>query len=133
MSGQFAIAGSLFWSPLPLHRERVRVRVISSIERLPKSQITLTPALARSTGRGRKCGVCSALAMYLITLLLVGGCAQPAGPLFPPPKEAIRWPAPPEPARVQYVGQLTGSKDLKPSVSAFKNFGRTVFGEEPTQ
>jgi DNA-binding beta-propeller fold protein YncE len=72
-------------------------------------------------------------AMGLIALLLVGGCTQPAGPLFPPLKDAIRWPAPPEPARVQYVGQLTGSKDLKPAVSAIAHLNRTMFGEEPTQ
>ena len=64
---------------------------------------------------------------------VIWGCAQPAGTLFPPLKEALRWPAPPEPPRVQYVGQLSGSADLKPPVPFLKKVGRTVFGEEATQ
>jgi arabinogalactan endo-1,4-beta-galactosidase len=49
---QLLIAAIGFWSPLPVLRERVRVRVISTIRRLITLGITLTPALSRNTGRG---------------------------------------------------------------------------------
>ena len=41
-------------SPLPVPREGVRVWVISYFERFSLFEITLTPALSRATGRGRK-------------------------------------------------------------------------------
>jgi len=69
----------------------------------------------------------------IAALVLASGCAQPAGTLFQPLKEPLRWPAPPEAPRVQYVGQLTNSADLKPAVPFMKSVNRTMFGEEPTQ
>jgi hypothetical protein len=42
------------WFPLPVLRERVRVRVISNYQPFVTLEITLTPALSRITGRGRK-------------------------------------------------------------------------------
>src|SRR5581483_9878368 len=41
-----------FWSLLPVRREKVRMRVIWDYENFSTIEITLTPALSRSTGRG---------------------------------------------------------------------------------
>jgi DNA-binding beta-propeller fold protein YncE len=86
-----------------------------------------------TTTKSSRLRIIRLIAGSLFALLLTVGCAQPAGTLFPPLKEPLRWPAPPEPPRIQYVGQLTGSADLKPAVPFFKKMGTTVFGEETTQ
>src|SRR6516225_2311347 len=44
--------GVLLWSPLPVLRERVRVRVILEFRETLVLEITLTPTLSRRTGRG---------------------------------------------------------------------------------
>jgi DNA-binding beta-propeller fold protein YncE len=63
-----------------------------------------------------------------VALLLVAGCGHDAGVIFPPLVAAPQWPSAPEQPRIRYVGQLTGSRDLKPAVSAFQAFGSAVFG-----
>ena len=65
-----------------------------------------------------------------IFALLAGGCAKPPGQLFPPLERPLVWPDDPEAARVAYVGQLTGSDDLKPGVSGFDAVGRALFGKK---
>jgi len=70
--------------------------------------------------------------LLMVAGLLPGGCAHDGGPIFPKDKTAPLWPAPPESPRIRYVGQLTGSADLKPAVSPFKQFGNAVFGPDKT-
>jgi DNA-binding beta-propeller fold protein YncE len=62
--------------------------------------------------------------------LLLAGCGQPAGEIFEPPEAALVWPAPPEPARVHYVGSLVTSEDLKPARSFGAALGEALFGRE---
>jgi DNA-binding beta-propeller fold protein YncE len=71
----------------------------------------------------------SVLAMGL-ALLLVSGCAKPAGVIFEPLAQPLVWPAPPEPARIRYVGQLATSADLKPAVSFGQQVGQALFGKK---
>jgi DNA-binding beta-propeller fold protein YncE len=40
----------------------------------------------------------------------------------------VRWPTPPEAARIEYVGQLVTSADLKPARSFWQSVGETLFG-----
>jgi sugar lactone lactonase YvrE len=61
-------------------------------------------------------------------LIAVYGCATKPGVIFEPLKSPILWPAAPEPARIRYVGQLSGSADLKPGTQ----FGEELFGKKPT-
>ncbi len=60
--------------------------------------------------------------------IVLTGCAHPAGVIFEPMEDAPRWPAPPEPARIEYVGSLTLESDLKPRVSFAASLGRALFG-----
>jgi DNA-binding beta-propeller fold protein YncE len=64
-------------------------------------------------------------------LVAVAGCGKPPGQLFPPPAKPIVWPAPPERARIRYVGQLSTSADLKPGVPITQGFGEMLFGKAP--
>jgi len=58
-----------------------------------------------------------ALASSLFAPILAGGCARPSGPLFTQLAKPPVWPAPPETARIRYVGMLTGSEDLNAAQS----------------
>lgn len=73
------------------------------------------------------------IALVIVTLSLLASCGHEAGVIFPQALDAPRWPAPPDPARVRYVGQLAGSDDLKPSVSGFQGIGAALFGSAPAQ
>jgi len=64
----------------------------------------------------------------LAGLILLGGCGHDAGVIFPSQQNAPQWPAAPAEPRIRYVGQLTGSKDLKPAESAFQALGSALFG-----
>lgn len=63
--------------------------------------------------------------------LMVGSCAKPAGIIFPPSASPRVWPAPPDPARIAWVGQLVTSADLKPAVPFGASLTRAIFGKEP--
>jgi len=73
------------------------------------------------------------LLVLMCALATIGGCAKPAGQVFPPLEKPIVWPASPERARIRYVGELRTDADLKPAVSFFKGVGNALFGEEPIQ
>jgi DNA-binding beta-propeller fold protein YncE len=60
----------------------------------------------------------------------LAGCGQPRGVLFPALDEPLRWPAPPELARVEYVGQLVTSEDLQPAKSFGQALAEGLFGAE---
>ncbi|MCO6435932.1 MAG: 6-bladed beta-propeller [Phycisphaerae bacterium] len=61
-------------------------------------------------------GVAPAISAVIVALA-IGGCARPRGVLFEPPVSPRVWPAPPEQARIRYVGAISGSDDLKASRS----------------
>ena len=74
--------------------------------------------------------LCQCLALG--AMMLAGmGCSRSAGVVFSPLDKPLLWPAPPAPARISYVGQLSTSADLKPSVSSLESLDRTLFGEKP--
>ena len=64
-------------------------------------------------------------------LISIGGCARSAGVIFPVPTTPLVWPASPDPARIAYVGQLSGSADLKAAVPFHEAFTRALFGGGP--
>src|SRR5262245_33957519 len=70
------------------------------------------------------------LILMLTVLSISCGCA-PRQPIFPAVNPPVVWPAPPESPRIRYVGQLTTSADLKPSVSPFEGLGAALFGKNP--
>jgi DNA-binding beta-propeller fold protein YncE len=72
------------------------------------------------------------LAVTVLAAVL-GGCGQPKGVIFEPRPEPVRWPVPPEPARVGYVGQLVTSDDLKPAKSFGQVLGEGLFGKKDSR
>jgi DNA-binding beta-propeller fold protein YncE len=58
-----------------------------------------------------------------------GGCARP-GVIFEPLEVPPRWPAPPEPARIHYVGSIEMESDLKPGKSFGAAIGEVLFGRK---
>jgi DNA-binding beta-propeller fold protein YncE len=65
-----------------------------------------------------------------VIVVICSGCGQPTGELFTPPAKPIVWPAPPETARIKYVGQISTEKDLHRSVSWSEGFGQFLFGQK---
>lgn len=65
----------------------------------------------------------------LLACLLLCGCGQPAGVIFPPSATALVWPGGEEPARIRYVGQIQSSDDLKPARSPLDTIGQALFGK----
>jgi len=65
-------------------------------------------------------------------VLLAVGCGRPAGMIFAPVTPPRAWPAPPDPPRIRYVGQLSSADDLKPSESGWQQFGFALTGRPPT-
>lgn len=65
----------------------------------------------------------------LFLLCLPSACTQPAGVIFPPLAQPIQWPEPPEPPRIQYVGQLLTNKDLKPPRPMLESLAETIMGK----
>jgi DNA-binding beta-propeller fold protein YncE len=58
------------------------------------------------------------------------GCGSERGELFSSIAPAVFWPAPPEPPRIKYIGQLTTEEDLKREVSFTESFGQLIFGHK---
>ncbi len=73
------------------------------------------------------------LCLLIAASLSVGGCSRAAGVIFEPPENAIRWPPPPEPARIHFVGTLRTDADLKPSRSFARGISETLFGKGSSQ
>lgn len=59
------------------------------------------------------------------------GCGRPAGPLFPRIEPPVVWPAPPERPRIQLVGLISDSRDLRAAVSAKEMWGAAIRGRRP--
>jgi len=68
----------------------------------------------------------------LICIMFLAGCGHDAGVIFPTLQNPPQWPAVPAQPRIRYVGQLTGSKDLKPAQSSFQAMGIALFGDGST-
>ncbi len=63
--------------------------------------------------------------------LAILGCASPPAALFEEAPLSLAWPPPPQPARVRYVGELTGSDDLKRPDRAWEGVASFFLGDEP--
>ncbi len=72
-----------------------------------------------------------ACALGAVAALL--GCQTPAGMIFQAQPDDPIWPAPPEKARIRYVGAISSGQDLKPAKSFLDNVGATLFGREPEE
>lgn len=68
--------------------------------------------------------------LCLSITLTLAGCGRPAGVLFEPAANAPVWPAPPDTARIRYVGQLQTDQDLKPAQRAGARLGEFLFGKD---
>ena len=53
------------------------------------------------------------------------------GEILVPPQPAITWPKPPDIPRLQYVGEITGSQDLRASKSAGQVWNEILYGPTP--
>ena len=67
--------------------------------------------------------------VLLIAVTALTGCARPAGPVFEPLAAPLRWPSAPEPARIEYVGQIATEHDLKAGRNHGEAIGATIFAE----
>jgi len=80
-----------------------------------------------------KCHMRWRLIISLFASTVLAGCAQPPGEIFPPLKNPLVWPGPPEPPRIRYVGQLVTSADLKPAVPFGQRLAEAFFGRHSAQ
>jgi sugar lactone lactonase YvrE len=71
--------------------------------------------------------------MLGVLVMALGGCGQPQGIVFEPLAEPLTWPAPPDPPRIGYDGQLVASADLKPARSFGKVVGDALFGRKASR
>ena len=72
-----------------------------------------------------------ALAVAVTVAVIVCGCASPQGAVFDPIDPPVVWPAGPERARIQLVGELSGSDDLSASRSGGEAFLAALRGPRP--
>jgi len=76
------------------------------------------------------------MAQVSVTALVASlgaACQQPLKPVFTPLPTPLTWPAPPNEARVRYVGALTSSADLKPPPKAFQGLTDFLIGKKAPQ
>lgn len=73
---------------------------------------------------------CAKAMALALTALALSGCGRAAGVIFEPLDPPLRWPAPPDRPRLEYVGSLAAESDLKPAQSFFDGLGRALFGAE---
>ncbi len=67
------------------------------------------------------------------TLLLsctLSACARPAGPIFLAQPSPIVWPLPPDPPRIQFLGEIRGGQDLSPAKTGWQVFAEYLRGFE---
>jgi len=70
------------------------------------------------------------IVLCLTLMALCCGCGSGRGILFEQLDTPVFWPAPPEQARIKYLGQLSTEEDLKREVSSIESFGRLIFGRQ---
>lgn len=85
----------------------------------------------RHVGATPMTGQKTILVAMILAMALVG-CGRPAGPIFAVVEPSLRWPAPPEPPRIRYVGQLASGRDLKPAESGWLQLKYALLGRAPT-
>ncbi|MCB9839033.1 MAG: hypothetical protein H6813_06815 [Phycisphaeraceae bacterium] len=68
--------------------------------------------------------------LALLALGAPGGCSTPPGVVFERTDAEVRWPAPPDEARIRYVGRLVSDRDLKPARSGLQGVGDFLFGRD---
>ncbi len=100
---------------------------VGSSRLVPNGAFDGGAAPGERAGRARKSGWIALLCGLGTTLVGLTGCQAP-GVIFEPQPADLRWPAPPEPARIRYVGQLETSADLKPGRSFGQGFVETLVG-----
>jgi DNA-binding beta-propeller fold protein YncE len=67
----------------------------------------------------------------LVLLCLWGsGCNRPQSDMLSPEAKAYVWPAPPEQARIRYLGTLETEEDLRRERSLLKRVGELLFGRQ---
>ncbi|MFH0980193.1 MAG: hypothetical protein V2A79_01470, partial [Planctomycetota bacterium] len=64
---------------------------------------------------------------------MLSGCTQAPAPIFGPQDPSLAWPPAPLPARIRYVGQLSGAADLKPPPKLFQALGDLFAGPAKPQ
>ncbi|MEW6072973.1 MAG: 6-bladed beta-propeller [Planctomycetota bacterium] len=85
---------------------------------------------ARRAGRGRLLAGLGGLAVGVG--LCLGACRQTPERIFGEPHDPVVWPAPPEAARIRFVGCLRSSADLNAPRGLLAGIGDVLFGaEEP--
>jgi sugar lactone lactonase YvrE len=75
----------------------------------------------------------AAIALPALAVLALAGCGRPPGIVFESRPEPLQWPAPPDHPRIEYVGQLVTSDDLKPGKSFGQLLGESLFGRPPSR
>jgi sugar lactone lactonase YvrE len=100
---------------------------LETLSRIEESSIVC--AIQR---RGKLC-TRFALIMLAVAAVFQGGCGRAAGVIFEPPENALRWPPPPDPARIHFVGTLRTDMDLKPARSFAQGIKETLFGKDTTR
>ncbi len=73
------------------------------------------------------------LAVPLVLLLCLVGCARQPEPIFAEQYPSLVWPPAPHPARIRYVGQLRSASDLKKPTNPFEQFGKLLAGPDEPQ
>ena len=67
----------------------------------------------------------------VLVVALAGGCASSQGPLFRAVNPPRVWPLPPEPPRIQLLGMIRDSSDLRAGRTAGEAFGDALRGKRP--
>jgi len=69
----------------------------------------------------------------VIAAVCLAGCSQTRPDPLAPPEPPIVWPAPPDPPRVRFLGQLTGSPDVRPTKTLSQQWHELLYGPTPPQ
>jgi len=72
----------------------------------------------------------AAAALAGASLCLLPSCGTPAGPILTAAPDALSWPAPPDAARLRYLGSISTDQDLKPARSGLQVLGTNLFGAD---
>lgn len=73
------------------------------------------------------------LGVAAAAIAALSSCATPAGRILEAGDAAPSWPAPPDPARLRFLGEISTDKDLKPARNFFESLGAGLFGEDAAQ
>jgi DNA-binding beta-propeller fold protein YncE len=70
------------------------------------------------------------MAAFVLSSALPISCAPTLRPIFDRQEPGLTWPPPPKPSRIQYVGQLRTSEDLKPPSKPFEGLADLLVGRK---